>query len=66
MKGQDIIDYIKENKLEDAIVIVTGTIYHNGDHDCISTDEISLMKSSHFYDGKYQPALDLYIDDKLY
>lgn len=68
MKGQDIIDYIQDNNLQDADVTVTATIYKHGDHDCITTDDISLMTSS-----KYDPVtefylsvLDIYVDDKLY
>ena len=66
MKGQDVIDFIKKNKLEDAVVTVTATMYYNGDHDCRTTDEVDLMQSSHFYDGKYRDSINFYVDDELY
>lgn len=68
MKGQQIIDYIQNNKLQDADVTVTATFYKNGDHDCNTTDDISLSTSSK-YDRKtkkYISTLDIYVDDNLY
>lgn len=66
--GKDLINYIKNNKLEDAIVEVTGTIYHHGDHDCISTTDVSLMTGSTYDDAKndYVQTVNIYIDDNLY
>lgn len=67
MKGQDIIDYIKENHLEDALVTVTATMYYNGDHDCRTTDEVSISEG-HQYIGKDKsiPTVDFYVDSELY
>ena len=68
MKGQDIINYIQDNNLQDVKVTVTATIYRPGDHDCITTDDISMSTSS-MYDHdtkKYVPTLDIYVDDNLY
>lgn len=68
MKGIDIINYIKENNLEDAEVSVTATIYRQGDHDCRTTTKVSVMESSVYDDEqkKYVPAIDFYVDDELY
>ena len=75
MKGQDIIDYIKKNNLEDALVTVTATMYYNGDHDCRTTDEVSLSESSERIrverKGKRPkyitvPTIDFYVDSNLY
>ena len=67
MKGIDIIDFIKKHNLENALVTVTATIYRDGDHDCISTDEISIGESSKYIgNGKYEPTIDFYVDDSLY
>lgn len=68
MKGIDIINYIKENNLEDAEVCVTATIYRHGDHDCRTTTKVSVMESSVYDDEqrKYVPAIDFYVDDELY
>jgi hypothetical protein len=68
MKGIDIINYIKENNLEDAEVSVTATIYRQGDHDCRTTTNVSVMESSVYDDEqrKYVPAIDFYVDDELY
>lgn len=68
MKGKDIINYIQENNLQESDVTVTATIYKHGDHDCITTDDISLMTSSYYNrDTKtYVPTLDIYVDDNLY
>ena len=75
MKGQDIIDYNKKNHLEDALVTVTATMYYNGDHDCRTTDEVSLTQESKRMkiesEGKRPkyvnvPTLDFYVDSNLY
>lgn len=68
MKGKDIINYIQDNNLQDADVTVTATIYKPGDHDCITTDDISVSTSSR-YDRdtkKYVPTVNIYVDDNLY
>ena len=66
-KGIDVINFIKNNHLEDAIITVTATVYHDGDHDCITTDNVELMQSSHYdYEKKqYLPSIDFYVDDNL-
>ena len=67
MKGQDIIDYIKENHLEDALVTVTATMYYDGDHDCRTTDEVSISVSDKYIGkGKYVRTIDFYIGSELY
>ncbi len=68
MKGQEIIDYIQDNNLQDADVTVTATVYRSGDHDCYTTDGLSLSTSSKYdRDTKtYKPTLDIYVDDNLY
>lgn len=67
MKGIDIINFIQNNHLEDAVATVTATVYRDGDHDCNTTDEVSIMQSSHYdYDKKsYVPSIDFYVDDTL-
>ena len=62
MKGSDLIKFIQENHLEDAIVTVTATRYYDGDHDCITTDDVSLDSG----DYKGNKAIDLYVDSSLY
>lgn len=32
-KGIDVIEFIRRNHLEDAVVTVTATVYRNGDHE---------------------------------
>ena len=75
MKGQDVIDYIKENHLEDALVTVTATMYYNGDHDCRTTDEVEISQHSKSVmierEGKKPkyvevPTIDFYVDSTLY
>lgn len=68
MKGQQLIDYIQNNNLLDADVTVTATVYRDGDHDCYTTDDISLSTSSKYDQDtkKYKPTLDIYVDDNLY
>lgn len=62
MKGSDLIKFIQENHLEDALVTVTATRYYDGDHDCITTDDVSLDTG----DYKGNKAIDLYVDSSLY
>ena len=59
-KGIDVVEFIQRNHLEDAVVTVTATVYRNGDHDCNTTDNVSIMQSTHYdyekktiNDGKY-------------
>ncbi len=68
MKGMDLINYIKDNHLEDAIVTVTATMYYNGDHDCRTTSDVSVCESSHYDDDvkKYVKSVDFYVDSNLY
>ncbi len=67
IKGKDIVEFIQRNHLEDAVVTVTATVYRNGDHNCNTTDNVSIMESSHDdHDKKqYLPSIDFYVDDKL-
>ena len=62
MKASDLIKFIQENHLEDAIVTVTATRYYDGDHDCITTDDVSLDSGNY----KGNKAIDLYVDSTLY
>lgn len=66
-KGIDVIEFIQRNHLEDAVVTVTATVYHDGDHDCNTTDNVSIMQSSHYDHEKkqYLPSIDFYVDDNL-
>ena len=75
MKGRDIIYYIKENHLEDALVTVTAPMYYNSDHDCRTTDKISFWVGSKRIrierEGKKPkyttvPTIDFYVDPNLY
>ena len=67
MTGKDVIDYIKSNGLEDAKVTVTSTMYYPGDHDCRTTDDVSISEGSEYIgDGKYMKTVDFYIDSNLY
>ncbi len=67
IKGKDIVEFIQRNHLEDAVVTVTATVYRNGDHNCNTTDNVSIMESSHYdHDKKqYLPSIDFYVDDNL-
>lgn len=68
LTGQELIDFIKENHLEDAKVVVTATMYYQGDHDCRTTDEVSVMEG-HDYDyrtKKSSKTIDIYVDSSLY
>jgi hypothetical protein len=75
MTGKDVIEYIQDNHLEDAKVTVTATMYYNGDHDCRTTDEVSISEGSERMkvesEGKKPkyinvPTLDFYVDSELY
>lgn len=75
LTGKDVIDYIKKNHLEEAVVTVTATMYYDGDHDCRTTDEVSVSGSSMRIrverDGKRPkyinvPTIDFYVDSNLY
>lgn len=68
LKGQDIIDYIKANHLEDAVVTVTATMYYNGDHDCRTTSNVSMSEGSEYDNDtrKYVKSIDFYVDSNLY
>lgn len=67
MQGKDLINYIIKNNLQDAIVSVTNTIYLDGDHECNTTTDVSLMVGSVYdYDQKkYVPTIDIYVDNNL-
>jgi hypothetical protein len=68
MNGKQLIEYIQKNNLEEAVVSVTATIYRQGDHDCRTTTNVSIMEDSVYDDEqrKYVPAIDFYVDDELY
>lgn len=68
MTGQEIIDYIKENHLENHIVTVTATLYYDGDHDCRTTDEVAIGTYNIRDDetGKRIETLDFYVNSNLY
>lgn len=67
MTGKDVIKYIQDNHLEDAKVTVTATKYYNGDHDCRTTDNVSISKNSQYIGkGKSIPTVDFYVDSELY
>ena len=67
MTGQDVINFIKSNNLEEAKVVVTATMYYNGDHDCRTTDNVSVSESSEYIGkGKSIPTIEFYIDADLY
>ena len=62
MKGKELIKFIQENNLEEALVTVTATKYYYGDHDCITTDDVSIDTG----DYKGNATIDFYIDSSLY
>ena len=67
MTGKDIIKYIQENNLEEALVTVTATMYYSGDHECRSTDEISIYTSTKYIgNNKFVPTINFYVDSELY
>lgn len=67
LNGKDVVDFIKEHNLEDAIVTVSATRYYDGDHDCKTTGEVRMSKSSMYLGrGKSVPTIDFYVDSNLY
>jgi hypothetical protein len=67
MTGKDVIKYIQDNHLEDAKVTVTATMYYDGDHDCRTTDNVSISKANQYIGkGKSIPTVDFYVDSELY
>lgn len=74
MKGKDIIKFIQDNHLEDAIVTVTATEYYVGDHSCKTTEEVSISSGTKYIhiekNGKRKgidvPTIDFYVDSNLY
>ena len=62
MKGKDLIKFIQENHLEDALVTVTATKYYYGDHDCITTDDVTIDTG----DYKGNTSIVFYVDSSLY
>ena len=67
MTGKDVIKYIQDNNLEDAKVTVTATMYYDGDHDCRTTDDVSISQGSEYIgNGKSVPTVDFYVDSELY
>ena len=61
MIGQEVIKFIQDNHLENAVITVTATRYHCGDHDCITTDEVTIDES--YYSG--HETINFYVDDAL-
>lgn len=67
MNGQDLIDYIKDNNLEKAVVTVTATMYYNGDHECRTTENVNVYEGSRYLGkGKSEPTINFYVDSELY
>lgn len=67
MTGKDVIKYIQDNHLEDAKITVTATVYYSGDHDCRTTDNVSVSEGSQYTDeGKSIPTVNFYVDSELY
>ena len=68
MNGKELIKYIQKNHLEDAPVAVTATIYRPGDHDCITTTDVTIGQTSVYDEDKkkYIQAVDIYVDNNLY
>jgi hypothetical protein len=46
MNGQELINWIIENDMQNAKVSVTALLQYDGDHDCPETDEFDLHKMS--------------------
>ena len=46
MKGQDLIDWIVSNNLQNATVNVSALIQYDGDHECPSTEDFDLLKNA--------------------
>jgi hypothetical protein len=61
MTGQEVIKFIQDNHLEDAVITVTATKYYYGDHDCITTDEVTVDQSYHLG----HKTINFYVDDVL-
>lgn len=67
MNGQDLIDFIKDNNLEKAVVTVTATMYYSGDHECRTTENVEVFKDSRYLGkGKSEPTINFYVDSELY
>ena len=68
MNGKQLIEYIQKNHLEEAVIAVSATIYRQGDHDCRTTTNVSIMEDSAYDEEqrKYVPAIDFYVYDELY
>lgn len=74
MKGKDLIKFIQENNLEDAIVTVSATMYYQGDHECTTTDDIDVLTGSMRVridsEKRYKyvdvPTIDIHVDSNLY
>lgn len=58
MKGQELIDWIIENDLQNATVNVTALLQYDGDHDCPSTDDFDLQETS-------KDRFDIYVGTNL-
>ena len=43
IKGKDIIEFIKDNRLENSDVEVSAIIQYYGDHENLKTDQIDLQ-----------------------
>lgn len=61
MTGQDVIKFIQDNHLEDAVITVTATKYYCGNHDCIITDEVTIDESHHLG----HKTINFYVDNAL-
>lgn len=66
MNGQDLIDFIKNNNLEKALVTVTATMYYSGDHECRTTENVEVYEGSRYVEGKSEPTINFYVDSELY
>ena len=63
MTGQEVIDFIQQNHLEDAKVVVSATMYYPGDHDCRQTEEVEISEGREYGGGK---TVKFYVDSSLY
>lgn len=59
MTGQDLIDWIRSNNMQEAIVEVSAIIQYDGDHENLSTKDIGLQS----WDNN--SLLSIYIGDTL-
>lgn len=68
LTGKELVDYITKNGLEDALVSVTATIYRKGDHDCVTTTDVSVSSGMEYIYGEKEPVqtVNIYVDDALY